>query len=224
MVHPLPKAFDHAGSYVQSIHRLVPGHALLVQASVARLTVMRPAPAVVGVVGPGPGDELVALARALPHARFEVYEPSPSMHAACRRRVEEEGLADQVELYQRPVDRWEEPGWDAGVCLLVAHLLQSDERHELARSLASRLRPGAVLVHAEVVCMPPLVRAAWVAWSRERGVSEERLVALRERLSGAFPLWPEATVRALFREMGLTAEAALLRCFGTTMWSLRRHP
>jgi len=224
MLPHIAARFDDAADYQRRIDALVPGRHLLAEAAAARLAVRQRAPAVVGVVGPGPGDELLTLADALPAARFEVFEVSDAMAEVCRQTVEAAGLSDRVVIHATALSGAEVSGWDAAVCLLVGHLLPAEQRMELVAALASRMRPDAVLCHAEIVCMPPLVRSAWLAWSEAAGVPLVGLRRLRENLSGGFPLWHGDEVLRLFRGAGFRLEASLVRSFGTVLWSLRRLP
>ena len=217
------KSFEDAGAYSDSIPGLLPGHALFLELVLARASTWDQVH-VCGVVGPGPGPELVALAERLPRTRFVCYEPSPVMRAACSRAVTAAGMAERVELLERPLEPSPTSTWDAGVSLFVGHLIPEVERPRYWRSLASHLLPGAPLLHAEMTIPDPHALGTWLAFSREQGLSQVALERLAGRFGGGFALLaPEQTERLALRS-GLAHQCRLAQVLGTTLWLMRRSP
>ena len=76
------KSFDNASQYLNDMSCLLPGHQLVSQLVAADLALLTQSAPTIGVVGSGPGTELVALAKQLPKARFHAIEPAQAMVAS----------------------------------------------------------------------------------------------------------------------------------------------
>ncbi len=144
--------FDQqAATYDQQWARLAPlrgGLDLLVGLVLAEL----PADARILCVGAGTGSEIVQLARQFPRYSFCVVEPSGPMLAVCRRRVEEQGISGRCQLHQGYVESLPPSApFDAATSLLVSQFIMDiEDRSRFFRSIAARLRPGGLLVNADL--------------------------------------------------------------------------
>ncbi len=103
-------------------------------------------------VGVGTGSELIELAKKHPQWQFTVVEPSAPMLDVCRRRIEESGLASRCVLHEGYLSSLPASGvFAAATCLLVSQfVLQRENRVDLFREIAARLRPGGLLVSADL--------------------------------------------------------------------------
>lgn len=210
------KRFDDADAYESDIARVLPGHALLRQTAICELVRQSTDGHTLGVVGPGPGLELPALAAALPGVTIDAVEPSSEMADACERRVRDEGLQSRVRVTRSVLLPAKAPTWDMGLSLLVAHLVDArgSARREYWRAIASHLRPGATLMHAEIASMALEEVDAWVAYGASQGCDSKRVTVLRERLTTGFSLlsWQDSV--RLAAEEGLRLDQDVLRVWG----------
>ena len=141
----------HASSYDNQFAKLAPirdALDLLIRMVLSDL----PADARVLCIGVGTGKELIDLAQAFPQWRFTAVEPAAPMLDICRQRAEECGIASRCTFHEGYLDSLPESGsFDAATCILVSHfILQIEERRNLFRQIAARLRPGGYLVNADI--------------------------------------------------------------------------
>ncbi|RVU48130.1 class I SAM-dependent methyltransferase [Lujinxingia sediminis] len=214
------KVFNSSDDYTRSITSLLPAHALMREIAIASLLARAPERGTLGVVGSGPGDELIALAAAFPTWNIIAFEPAEAMAHAATERLRREGLHEQVRVIPRALQRGESPDWDAAISLMVTHFIApGSDRHDFWQAWASHLRPGAPWVLSEIVTSTPEERRTWVQWSRQQGCSDEQLTRLDARLAGnGFYVLPEHDTVAMAEKAGLTAPETLLRVLGVRMW------
>ena len=141
----------HASSYDNQFAKLAPirdALDLLIRMVLSDL----PADAHILCIGVGTGKELIDLAQAFPQWRFTAVEPAAPMLDICRQRAEECGIASRCTFHEGYLDSLPESGsFDAATCILVSHfILQREERRNLFRQIAARLRPGGYLVNADI--------------------------------------------------------------------------
>lgn len=103
-------------------------------------------------VGVGTGAEIFSLAHANPGWRFDGIDPSMSMLDDCRKRLEKEGILDHCSLFRGYLSEFRSSHqYDAVLCILVMHFVQDlGERQNMFKDMASRLKPGGVLINAEI--------------------------------------------------------------------------
>lgn len=215
------KVFDSADAYTTSITTLLPAHALMREIAIASLVAQTPERGTLGVVGCGPGDELVALAAAFPGWNIIAFEPAEAMARAATDHVRREGLHEQVCVIPQPLHLADAPDWDAALCLMVTHFIATGpDRQKFWRAWASHLRPGTPWVLSEIVATSPEEREAWVRWARHQGASEVELKRLDARLAGdGFYVLPEHDTLLMAEQAGLLAPCTLLQVLGVRMWS-----
>lgn len=127
-------------------------------------------------VGAGTGAELLALAKAFPGWRFTAVEPSGAMLEVCRGKVEAAGLASRCEFHEGYLDTLPpSASFDGATAILVSQFLTDVEaRRAFFRGIAARLRPGGLLVDAELAAQPPLPanRELLRAWAAAHGAPD----------------------------------------------------
>jgi len=111
-----------------------------------------PAKASILCVGAGTGPELIYLAQAFPHMQFTVVEPAAPMLDVCRQRAEETGIISRCTFHDVYLDSLPEcSAFDAATSILVSQFfMQSNERSNFFKQIASRLTPGGLLINADL--------------------------------------------------------------------------
>jgi tRNA (cmo5U34)-methyltransferase len=147
-----------AARYDDEIAHAIPGYGVLhgLTATMAATLLGRApgagAAARVLLAGAGTGAELAALGAAGPGWRFVAADPSPDMLVHLRRRAAALGLEERVTVHAGEVGSLAgATPFDAATLLLVLHFLPDDgAKLALLRELATRLRPGAPLLLADM--------------------------------------------------------------------------
>ncbi len=219
-----PKRFDDASTYEAEIARLVPGHGILREMTIATLRAEQERTGhrirSMVVAGGGPGAELEALAHAFPGTMIDAYETSVAMANAAEERIG----GGQVRIFPRPLPESLAPRFDAAVCLLVAHLIpKGSSRRALWHSLSHALQPGGILAMAEIERCTARSRAVWSEWSRLKGCDDERLKTLDARLGGGFSVLDPAEIKGLAWEAGFRYERTPLRILGVALHIWRKR-
>lgn len=104
------------------------------------------------VVGCGTGEELIALAKALPLAEFEAIDPSEPMLKMCSKSVEEEGLSKRITLHNSTLNDFTSAHvFDAATAILVSQHLNSDALAQgFFNQIAGYLKPCGLLYSADL--------------------------------------------------------------------------
>lgn len=142
---------DHANSYDARWEKLAPmrdGLHFLTRIVLGDL----PTGSRILCVGAGTGAELLALARWFPRAEFLAVEPSAPMLDVCRDKVARVGVAARCRFHVGYLDSApRDEKFDAATSILVSQFL-TDERERVAyfREIAARLRPGGMLINADL--------------------------------------------------------------------------
>jgi SAM-dependent methyltransferase len=106
------------------------------------------------VVGAGTGAEVELLARSRSQWRLTAVHPAAPMLDVARGKAAAGGYLERVVWhtgYVADLDAGPEAGFDAAVMILVAHSLPVEAKRDLLADVATRLRPGAPLVFADLV-------------------------------------------------------------------------
>jgi tRNA (cmo5U34)-methyltransferase len=202
---------EHAKAYDQRNDKLAPFREsilLLTQIACAHV----PQDARILCVGVGTGEEVVYLARRNPGWRFMLVEPSRDMLDICRQKMEAQGLSERCDFHEGYLESLAEmPPFDAATCLLVAHfVLDRAERVRLYRQIADRLKPGGVLISADLSADKgsPSYRHMLTLWQRVwqhagyPGDDEQALDRMMEQFERKVGLLPPAEVGELLAEAG----------------------
>lgn len=185
----LTALFDQqAQSYDQQWARLAPLrdslHLLL-----GSVLAGRPDDARVLCVGAGTGAEIVYLADRFPGWTFTAVEPSAGMLEVCRQRMLAQGLGARCSFHHGYVESLPDGApFDAATCLLVSQfILEPPARTAFFRSIAGRLRPGALLASADLAFDTGAATypAMLEAWMRTMSVAEMTVEGL-ERMRAAY--------------------------------------
>lgn len=139
-------------------------------------------------IGPGYGEELVTIAKALPpQAKITAYEPSKAMVQACRHRISSvAGLSERVAIHNEEFGGNKENAtnqyFDVVTIFNVLHLMPETQQRILLRKAAELVRPGGILLISGATFAPDydsslLRQIAERRWER-MGICEEKRVAI----------------------------------------------
>lgn len=194
----------HAAAYDRRWARLAPmGNALHFLAK-AVLTEL-PNDARVLCVGAGTGSELFALAADHPDWRFTAVEPATPMLAVLRRKAAAAGIEPRCEFHEGYLDTLPAGApFDAATSILVSQFLTDvEDRREFYRDIAARLRPGGILVDAELATTAPLKDSAELlrVWSATHG-SDAPSGAVPPGWGAGVAVSPPAEIESLIASAG----------------------
>lgn len=179
------------------------------------------------VVGAGTGAEILHLARCYPGWEFTAVEPSIDMLEICRQKVMSAGLADQCRLHHGYVHQLpRQELYDAATSLLVSQFLTDlSERQEFFKAIHDRLRPGALLVSADLGHCGEEHDRVWEIWLRaiaHTGASPEQMAEYCKSMDRGVSLLPDSEMRALLSRAGFEAPTHVLRTILINGWFARR--
>jgi tRNA (cmo5U34)-methyltransferase len=172
--------------------------------------------------------ELVTLGAAHPGWRFTATDCSADMLAIGKANVEAAGLVERVTFHAGEVPGLPEaPPFDAATSILVSHFIKPlEERGRFFRSIASRLRPGALLVTAEVLgdrrdrSFHQFLEA-WKGHYAAAGIPAQEVAEDFARTDATVSFLPEGAFEALLAESGFTDVRRFFQAFFFGGWVAR---
>lgn len=221
---------ERVHEYDRGIRKALPGYEALHDVAGSLLRSDLDERARLLVVGSGTGTEILGLGEHNPGWRFTGVDPSADMTAIARRRVEEEGLLNRVELrVGRTDDLPESLLYDAATSILVMHFLPDDgQKLGFLRSISARLKAGAPFILAdlhgdEVSDGFARFLAAWRTRQLALGMAKQDVDEMfRDRVSNLVHFVPERRIVALMQEAGFQE---IERFYGALLlggWTARR--
>lgn len=201
--------FDQqAAGYDTQWERMSPvrdGLYFLLEAAFAKL----PPDARVLSVGSGTGIEIEFLAARFPRWQFTAVEPSQAMLERCRQRAARAGFESRCTFHHGFLESLDiDAPYHAATCLLVSQfLVEPTARQGLFRDIATRMRPGGVLVNADLAAdiTSPVYEsllAMWLDRMSSAGVPPEALARARAAYAKDVAVLPPAQVAALIASAG----------------------
>ena len=143
-------------SRYREMQKAMPGVEALYRLMLAQLEVALPEGGHVLVVGAGGGREVEALSNSTVPFRIMGVDPSGEMLDIARWYADQSARNDDAKLIQGTTADIKTPaeGFDAATSLLVMHFLAADDSENgkaaYLRAIRERLKPGALLIHADV--------------------------------------------------------------------------
>lgn len=189
-----------------------------------------PAGARILSVGAGTGLEIAYLAQKFPGWRFTAVEPSGPMLAVCRRKMDECGIGPRCEYHEGYLDSLppSEP-FDAATALLVSQfVLDPVARAGFFRGIARRLKPGGMLVSADLAgdTATATYRSLFEVWLRVLEVPPEKAEGLRAAYGRdvAVAVRPVDEVSEIIRAGGFEPPVRFLQTGLIHAWYARAEP
>ncbi len=180
-------------------------------------------------VGAGTGPELIYLAERFQGWRFVAVEPSAPMLDVCRKKAEERGIADRCEFYEGYLESLppaEE--FDAATSLLVSQfILDRKARTGFFRGIADRLRPGGILVNADLSsdASPAAyesLRGVWFRMMRDGVLTPEAIEKMRAAHDRDVAILPPEEVGGIISTGGFDTPVQFLQTGLIRAWYTRR--
>lgn len=176
-------------------------------------------------VGAGTGAEVIDLARWFPGWRFTAVEPSGPMLHVFRRKAEECGIASRCEFHEGFLDSLpaSEP-FDAATSFLVSQfVLDPVARTGFFRGIADRLRPGGMLVNADLAAdiTTEEYRSLFDVWLRVLDVPPEKGEGMRAAYGRDVAVLPVERVCEIIRAGGFGSPVKFLQAGLIHAWYAR---
>lgn len=219
---------NHAAEYDERFARLAPLKEALHLLMIAALRGL-PGDARVLCVGAGTGAEILTLAEAFPGWRFVAVDPSGPMLAVARDKAAAQGIAERCEFHEGYLDSLPAgESFDAATSILVSQfVMDRGDRVGFFKSIASRLRPGAPLISADLTghADPAVFErelSLWCDLMLSTGQTPEQIGNLREAYGTHVALLPEDEVASIIVQGGFTAPLPFLQAGLIRAWLASR--
>jgi tRNA (cmo5U34)-methyltransferase len=180
--------------------------------------------------GSGTGAEIINLGKRFPSWRFVGVDVSSDMLDACRRRIVEAGIADRTAFFNGSLQDYRSPTqFDAASSVFVSHFIDNrNEKLAYFRSIAANLKPGGVLVLADLFGderLPDFEQLlnAWLASYASNGVSAEDLARAREHIEKDIDFITEVELLALLNEAGFISPVRFYQTFLFGGWAATKR-
>ncbi len=205
---------DRAEIYDDLIRQAIPGYETLHHMSRLLLRADIAGNSHILVVGAGTGMDILNLGREFPGSTITGVDPSPDMLAVAEKRIERGGLKGRVDLVHGYVGGLDQSKmFDAATLLLVMQFVPDDEASPgggklgLLKSIASRLKPGAPLVLADLYGEAGTDRfrhfiGVYREWQLDAGMDEEEVERGFERIENNIQHVSEERTIELLAEAG----------------------
>ncbi|MBI1197463.1 MAG: methyltransferase domain-containing protein [Phenylobacterium sp.] len=174
-------------------------------------------------VGVGTGAEILSLATAYPGWSFVGVDPSEEMLAIARRRLTQAGVMHRCELLHGYAADAPPNGFDAAVALLVAHFIKRDDRQAFYCAIHDRLKPGGVLVSAEISGDPdapdfPAMLEDWKRIQSLMGATPDSLANLDRMMRDVLSVLAPGETEALWEACGFPRPIPFFQAFMIRGW------
>ena len=180
-------------------------------------------------VGAGTGTEMSALAQAFPGWRFTAVDPSPEMLKMCRRNADREGYISRCAFHEAYLDTLpDETRYDGATSILVSHfILAQDSRTAFFQDIAKRLKPGGILVTAELasdrspdVFMP--LQKYWLNMLERTGNSAKNIEQMRAAIDTHVAILPPNQLETMIKSAGFETPVRFFQAGPIHGWFTRR--
>ncbi len=217
-----------ASDYDERIIRLIPGYGTLHE--IASCVLAAQLQGVAGeidvlVAGAGTGRELDDLAARDPQWRFTAVDSSQPMLDNAHARATAGNYIDRAAFHAMDLQAYRtQTPHAAALAILVMHFLADDDaRLVFLRTLAQALRPGAPLLLFDYAGDVQVFHAAYRQWAYARGLDEEAVKTMFQRLSANFHPISEPELAALLSEADFGTPTRFFQALGYSAYVTRRN-
>lgn len=147
----------------------------------------------------------------------------------CRQRTEACGVASRCTFYEGYLDSLPaSDAFDTATCLLVSQfIMQIEDRRNLFRQIADRLRPGGYLVSADLAAdlSTSAYESLFEVWRRTLKYSDmavEDAEKFRASYDQSVALLPPQTVESIIASSGFDTPILFLQTFLIHAWYAQR--
>lgn len=180
-------------------------------------------------VGAGTGAEMLHFAQRFPRWRFTAVEPSGGMLEVCRRRAQEQGIAERCTFHQGYLDSLppSEP-FDGAMALLVSQfILDRHARSAFFHAVAERLRPGGYLASSDLAsdtrsASYGSLLEVWLRMMTGAEVAPEMVARMREVYGRDVAVLPPSEVCAIIEAGGFRSPVQFFQAGLIHGWYSRR--
>lgn len=163
-------------------------------------------------VGAGTGAELIYLAKAFPTWQFTALDPAEAMLNLCKQKAVDNGIDHRCTFHCGYIESLPETmSFDAATSILVSHFLtDKSERIKYFSQIAQRVRPGGVLVNADLsfdTSAPafPIIMAKWLQLLKYADWPANDVDKLPEVYKQHVAMLPPAEVESIIQQGGFSA-------------------
>ena len=211
-----------AEGYDQKIAIAVPGYDILHRCSAALLATRLPADARILNIGAGTGADILALHRQQPCWRITAVEPLAEMLEQARAKT---AHIPHIRYYQGYLaDLPPDEPYDAAICQLVMQFIADMAgKRALLADIAARLKPGAPLLHGDIIASEPDELPVLIQYALAAGMPAAGVPLMQQRFANDIHSISETAFAVLARESGFTAPRLYFRVPTVAAWLLERR-
>ncbi|HMQ10490.1 MAG TPA: class I SAM-dependent methyltransferase [Oligoflexia bacterium] len=179
-------------------------------------------------VGAGTGSEIIWFAKVFPQWNFVALEPSESMLKVCKKRITEEGLANQCKFVHGYIeDLPKQEKFSAILSLFVGDFVENTQRIHFFQNMASRLQKDGYLIHAEIsydLNSPqfPLMLEKWEEVQKLMGATPESLTKLPHQLKEVLTVLPPSKTEEQIKQAGLDCPVQFFQTLMICGWFCKK--
>lgn len=203
---------DRAAAYSERVQQVIPGYDTLHDLMRLVMDVYCPSDGHILSVGAGTGEEILRLGLHRAHRQFTGVDPSASMLALAKDRIDQTDIKGRARLVEgRVQDLESDILYDGATLMLALHFVPnipgSEGKLALLTEISKRLKPGASLFVADGLGDPndPVFQETlelWHHWRKLRGIDDEAERKHSEEVLKRIPFVSLGTQKALLMQAG----------------------
>lgn len=180
-------------------------------------------------VGAGTGAELIYLAKAFPSWHFTALDPAEAMLKLCEQKAVENGIDKRCVFHCGYIDSLPAAtSFDAATSILVSHFLtDKSERTKFFSQIAERLRPGGILVSADlsfdtIVPAYSVLMVKWLQLLKSADWPANEVDKLPEVYKQHVAMLPPAEVESIIQKGGFSEPVLFSQNLFIHAWFAKR--
>lgn len=219
MSNPFQWEHPKAMSYNDTIRRRIIGYEFIFQLMADLIETTATQPEKMTIVGAGGGQELSTLVPILPTVAFTAIDPSSTMLALAKQRLEAEELHGNVQYIESELEAAALEQADIVTCHLVLHFLRTTAlKKAMLREIAAHVRIGGHVYLSSINGDLSDERfnqtlTAWGLAMLRNGVKPHQWEAFRASFGDTLMPIPTAELLQICEEVGLRVRHAYFRAY-----------